>query len=390
MRGNCDVPAGVRAGFHEPNSPRLVEQLLGALDRGAIPVLAHPRWPAIFAADAMQRAGVGEACQIEAAATLLFTSGSTAAPKIVVHSLAAHLAAAHASAERVPFGPDHRWLLSLPLCHVGGLSLLFRTVVAGATLVLPEPDERLADAVLRTRPSHVSLVATQLRELLRQPRVVAVLAACEVVLLGGGPCPGELVRRALDAGVPLRRTYGMTEMGSQIATEPSGAARMVPLRGVDLRIDEAAELWVRGPARFLGYLVDEELELPFVDGWFPTGDLATLDDEAGLEIHGRRDNQFVSGGENVQPEAVEAAFAARGIEVVVVAVADERYGARPVAFTVDGAAHGAVAEQILPSYARPVAWLELPATRGLKLRRAELRRLAEARLGDPPLGDPPQ
>ncbi|MEC8253454.1 MAG: AMP-binding protein, partial [Planctomycetota bacterium] len=145
--------ARLRIGFHEPNSPALIQQLVDALDAGAIPALAHPRWPKDVAADALRRAGADEPWQGAPIATLLFTSGSTAAPKIVAHTLDAHLTAARASKERVPYGPGDRWLLSLPLCHVGGLSLLFRTVCAGATLVLPDPEEPLAAAVARTRPT---------------------------------------------------------------------------------------------------------------------------------------------------------------------------------------------------------------------------------------------
>lgn len=374
--------ARLRIGFHEPNSPALIQQLVDALDAGAIPVLAHPRWPKDLATDALRRAGAGEPWPGAPIATLLFTSGSTAAPKIVAHTLDAHLAAARASKERVPYGPGDRWLLSLPLCHVGGLSLLFRTVFAGATLVLPDPEEPLAAAVTRTRPTHLSLVATQLRDLLEDPASTDALRGCAAVLLGGGPCPEALVAQARDAGVAIRRTYGMTEMGSQIATERDGHVSALP--GVELKTDQEQQLWVRGPAMFCGYLEGEELRQPLEEGWFATRDLARLTAEGALTIIGRRDHQFVSGGENVQPEAVEAVLAARGVEALIVAVADDRYGARPVAFTRDGNAHDALATELLPSFARPIAWLAMPPTRGLKPQRGELARLAAARLGTSP------
>ena len=380
IRGRADVDVGERVGLHEPNSPALVDRVVGVLEVGGVPVLAHPRWPAAVARAALRRAGAGATWRGHPIATLLFTSGSTAAPKVVAHSMAAHLAAAAASGDRVPYGSEHRWLLSLPLCHVGGLSLLFRTVVAGATLVLPEPNERLCEAVTRTRPSHLSLVATQLRDLLADPEACEALAACDEVLLGGGPAPEALLQRSRALGVRLRRTYGMTEMASQIATEDEG--RVLPLRGVECRTDEVGQLWVRGPSLFEGYVEDDEVTRPFEDGWFATGDLGQLSDARGLEIHGRRDNQFVSGGENVRPEAVEAALAERGVAAIVVPICDARYGARPVAFTEDGVARDEVAARALPDFARPVAWLQLPTTDGLKPRRHELTELAAARLAN--------
>ena len=370
--------ARLRIGFHEPNSPALIQQLVDALDAGAIPALAHPRWPKDVAADALRRAGADEPWQGAPIATLLFTSGSTAAPKIVAHTLDAHLTAARASKERVPYGPGDRWLLSLPLCHVGGLSLLFRTVCAGATLVLPDREEPLAAAVARTRPTHISLVATQLRDLLEDPASTAALKGCAAVLLGGGPCPEALVTRARDAGVALRRTYGMTEMGSQIATEQAG--RVVALPGVEVRTDADEQLWVRGPSIFSGYLEGDALRRPFDAGWFATGDLAEIADDGAIRVLGRRDHQFVSGGENVRPEAVEAALAERGVEAVIVPIPDDRYGARPVAFTAGGRSHDDVARARLPDYARPVAWLELPPTRAIKPLRAELEKLAHTLL----------
>ncbi|MEX1023503.1 MAG: AMP-binding protein [Planctomycetota bacterium] len=370
--------AGARSGVYEPNSPALVERLVAELNGGVVPILAHPRWPRALAERALDRAGRGRPWRGAPLATLLFTSGSTAEPKVVAHTLAAHLANARASAERLPFQEGHRWLLSLPLCHVGGLSLVFRAVVGGATLALPEPGASLAASLVELRPTHLSLVPTQLRALLDDPSLAAALARLEGLLVGGGPCPPEWVAEARAAGVPVRTTYGSTECASQVATsrvdDPPSAAR--PLPGVELAFDEAGELRVRTPSLFAGYLEDDRLRTPFEDGWFPTGDLGRIDAEGRLELVGRRDNQFVSGGENVQPEAIEAAFRARGHEVVVVGVPDERFGARPVAFTPDGVSLDALAEELLPDFARPVAWHALGATDGWKPRRAELARRA--------------
>lgn len=371
----------LRIGLNEPNSLRLAARILTALDRGALPVLAHPRWPEALVARAFERAGVGHKWTGTPLGTLLFTSGSTAEPKIVAHTLEAHLASARASGQRTPFGPGDRWLLSLPLCHVGGLAVLFRTLVGGATAVLPRAGSKIVEALVENDVTHVSLVATQLASVLADERATRRLAAARAVLVGGGPCPDALLRRALERGIPVRQTYGMTEFGSQVATstsdDPFTAGRVLP--GFELKIVDD-EILVRGPGAFAGYLDGDRLDDPRSDGWFRTGDLGSLDDAERLRVSGRRDLRFISGGENVSPEAIEAAFAEAGHVVVVVSVPDERFGRRPVAFTADGGSLDSIARERLPDFMRPIAWLPLPDESGLKLRRGELERLAIERL----------
>ena len=141
------------------------------------------------------------------------------------------------------------------------------------------------------RVTLVSLVPTMLTRLLdaglREP---PSLRRC---LLGGGPMAPALLARARDAGVPVSPSFGMTETGSQIATDG------FPLLGAELSLSAAGELLVRGPSVSAGALS--------ADGWLHTGDLATLDDDDGrLAIIGRRSDMIVSGGENVAPAAVEA------------------------------------------------------------------------------------
>jgi O-succinylbenzoic acid--CoA ligase len=360
LRATPPPPPG-RVRVHEERSASLVVRLFACLRAGSTPVLAHPRWPADMAERAFARAG-----EAEGRATVLFTSGSTGEPKVVVHDEEAHLASAKASGLRTPFGPGDRWLLSLPLCHVGGLSLLYRAADAGGALAIPAPGSSLTSSLERLAPTHVSLVATQLRRLLDDDRGRAALARAREVLVGGGPCPEGLIARAREAGVPLRQTYGCTEMASQVCTSARGAAETcgAPLPGYEVRVDDG-EILVRGPSAMRG-----------VDGWYRTGDLGRVDEDR-LTVVGRRDNLFISGGENIQPEAIERALAGADREVIVVPVADEEYGARPVAF-VRGPLDGveALARERLPSFMRPVAWHALGAQAGLKPRRDELTRRA--------------
>ena len=166
------------------------------------------------------------------AGTIVETSGSSGRPKLCVHALDAHLSSARAAAKELDLDVDDRWLLSLPLHHVGGLAILFRSIVSGATVVMPAPDERTGDAVARTSPTRVSMVATQLADALEDRSATHALRAARTVLAGGGPIPLALRQRAVALSIPLVVSYGSTEAASMIAASPallSAPSRVVPL-----------------------------------------------------------------------------------------------------------------------------------------------------------------
>ncbi|MCE9616470.1 MAG: o-succinylbenzoate--CoA ligase [Lentisphaerae bacterium] len=310
----------------------------------------------------------------DAPVTVIFTSGSTATPKAALHSLGNHLASAAASNRLHGLTAADRWLLSLPLYHVGGLAIVFRCLLAGATIAIPERDEDLAAALVRLSITQLSMVPTQLARLVERPgaRPPPSLAC---LLLGGAPAPDALVQAALAQGWPVRKTYGLTEMSSQVtAVTPGASAAQAlsagrPLDGVDLRLRADGEILVRGAGRFLGYW-ENGRPVPPVDaeGWLATGDLGRLDASGYLTVTGRKDNLFISGGENIQPEEIEAALQAlpHVAQAMVVPVADAVFGQRPVACVrlhrgpLDGAALAQALAADLPRYKIPVAFFGWP------------------------------
>ena len=332
----------------------------------------------------------------DAPATLLATSGSTGEPKLAMLSLENHRANAAASNRNIEVLPGDRWLLSLPLYHVSGLGIVFRCVLAGAAVVAPAPGEPLEDAIRRLNVTHLSVVATQLQRLLNTPSGRDALRQLKAVLVGGGATPADLIERAADCTVPLFTTYGLTETASQVTTTPPGAARDVlktsgaPLVPGTVRVSDAGEIQVRGQTLFLGYLqADGALRRPVTaDGWFPTGDLGQFDAGGNLVVTGRKDNMFVSGGENIHPEEIEAALCAlEDVErAIVVPVPDSDYGYRPLAFivpapgfAVDPASLRERLARMLPRYKLPVrclAWPESVAQTGIKPDRGLLRNVA--------------
>jgi O-succinylbenzoic acid--CoA ligase len=312
----------------------------------------------------------------DAPATLIYTSGSAGKPKAAVHSYRNLTVAAQAAVTFNELRAGDRWLLSLPLWHVGGLSVLFRCLRAGAAVVIPAASETLGAALELRSVTHLSLVPTQLKRLLALPLAPASLVALRVLLLGGAPIPAALLAEAVARGWPVCATYGLTEMTSQVATVAAGATHTKrvqgphPLPGVELHITAEGEILVRGPMLFLGYWEQGAVRLPLTPaGWFATGDLGHVQPGGGLAVIGRRDNLFISGGENIQPEEVEGALEALpGVDVAaVVALPDDEFGHRPCAYVrmhdgePDGAALRAQLAARLPAFKIPIWFRAWPA-----------------------------
>ena len=162
------------------------------------------------------------------------------------------------------------------------------------------------------------------------------------VLLGGGPVPPALMRRAADAGFPVSQTYGLTEACSTVTLAEPGDLETAGPRAPRHRPDRAAdgEILISGPT--------------VVGEWdaLRTGDLGRLDDEGRLTVIGRKSDTIVTGGENVAPAEVEA-------------VLEEH----------PGVAEAAVFARPHPEWGESVIALVVPRRRG----RPERRRAARAR-----------
>jgi O-succinylbenzoic acid--CoA ligase len=263
---------------------------------------------------------------------ILHTSGTTAAPKPVHLTYGNFRASAAAAQANLPLRPDDRWLCVLPLFHVGGLSILTRTALYGASAIVHErfDAEAVRDSLESGEATVVSLVATMLRRL--RDAGLSHAPGLRAALVGGGPVPRDLLEWGREAGLPLLQTYGMTETCSQIATAAAGSDAARPLSGVDVRIGDGGEILIRGPmvsASALG-----------ADGWLHSGDRGFLDDEGFLHVEGRIKDVIVTGGENVAAAEVEEALVAHPAvaDAAVVGRPDTEWGEAVTAFVVvDGA-----------------------------------------------------
>ncbi|MDJ0652231.1 MAG: AMP-binding protein [Simkaniaceae bacterium] len=258
-------------------------------------------------------------------ATYLFTSGTTAKPKIACHTLGNHYYSALGSNAYLPIEKGNRYHLSLPLYHIAGLALLFRTFLAGATVALSEHVKDI---------THLSLVSTQLKRLLNEKTI----SPYKHILIGGAQIPFSLYQKALNRNINLYPTYGMTEMSSQIATQFDQAFFSLghPLPYRELQIGKGGEILVKGKVLFKGYLQgDGTFALPLnSEGYFATRDLGSYCAKTGLQVWGRKDRLFISGGENIHPEEIEKLLT--NIEGIIRAevrpIPDKEFGFRPTAY----------------------------------------------------------
>lgn len=338
---------------------------------------------------------------------IVFTSGTTGRPKGAMLTYGNHFWNATASAYHVGVLPDDRWLSILPLYHVGGLAVLFRSCLYGTAAVLQEGFD--LDMVNRSLDEEaitlISLVPTMLYRLL--PARTRWPERLRLVLLGGAAAAPELVAQAAVAGVPLATTYGLTEASSQVATMlPEGVrrkpgsvgrpllfnqVRVVDDAGAALPAGEVGEVIVRGPTVMAGYYGEPEATARTLrDGWLHTGDVGYLDEEGDLWVVQRRSDIILSGGENVYPAEVETVLRAHPAiaEVAVVGLPDAEWGEQVAALVVRAAGQELTAGELrdfarqrLAGYKLPrrIAFVEaLPQTASGKIARAAVREMLQA------------
>jgi O-succinylbenzoic acid--CoA ligase len=335
--------------------------------------------------------------------TLLWTSGSAGAPRVVCLSLASQVHSAGAANGRLAFRSDDAWLASLGLAHVGGLAIILRCALAGGRLVLAPPrfePRHLLELLRSARVTHVSVVPAMLDHLLEADSDAPLPDRLRCVLVGGDATPAPLVSRAVQRGWPLALTYGLTEAASQVATAPPDLVRRkagtagAPLDGVEIQIATDGEIRVGGPTVMLGYLGHAGGLTGVRDGQVRTGDRGRLDEEGHLWVTGRVASRIVTGGSNVDPAEVEHILVThpRVRAAGVVGIADEVWGERVVALIVARppcapeefeADLAAWARRKLSGPRYPREWVfvrQLPLTTTGKPDRVALRNLATAAL----------
>ena len=435
----CGVGAHDPVGVWATNTLETVVTLHACMALGALLVPLHPTWEAtqvgqqaaraqcvcvltdqaragsalpmpVYAMDALMSPEPDSMLQTEVSlhepAAMLLTSGTTGQPKRVLLTWQNLVFSATGSAITLGHLPDDRWLCVLPVCHIAGLSILFRCALLGTTAVVPSgfDAKACAQAIASGEVTLASLVPTMLQDVLTHAQGRA--PAFRAVLLGGGAISDELLERARDAGIPVAPTYGMTEASSQIATLPpwsAGPGVGGPLVWTQVRLStesgpsasKEGRIEIKSPTCSPGYVEESAhveyigqnsrcLELSASPHWLDTGDWGRWDpDTAHLEILDRRTDLIVSGGENVSPQHVELVLQRHPdvARACVVGLPDPRWGAKVIAVV---QTRGAQALPDLDAWCRAhlapyevpkqvFVWAELPTTALGKINRAHVR-----------------
>ena len=279
-------------------------------------------------------------------ALIVFTSGTTGHPKGAVHTHRSLLAGVEAIRLAWGWEPDDHLILSLPLFHVHGLCAgLFGTLAAGASATVMDRFD--PERVLRAVPGSTMFfgVPTMYHRLAQTDRAKE-LAALRLCVAGSAPLAADLWRAFADDGVSVLERYGMSEtlltLSNPLVGERRAGSVGLPLPGTEAQVaepdqDGIGELLVRGPSLCRGYWERPEANrASWRQGWFATGDLASVADDGYFSIRGRNTELIITGGHNVYPAELEAVLSRHPSvsEVAVIGVASPEWGESVVAFVV--------------------------------------------------------
>jgi len=337
-----------------------------------------------------------------------FTSGTTGTPKIVPLKRRQLQHAAEGSAVNFKPDPGSFWLLCMPLNHIGGISVILRSLIYGSGVYrLPYFDrEKVMDLLKNeTRIQAVSLVPTMLKRLLSSPGF-EIHNYFKAVLLGGAPVPQKLLNEIAEQRVPAIPSFGMTETCAQIAAvniknlpvlDSGLAGSIFPGNDISIRDNdhrpkkngEMGNIWLKGPQVFDGYFNQYDNRNRFdKEGWFNTNDTGWLDEHNQLFVYSRRSDLIISGGENISPFEVEQALH-NLVEIEEAAVAglpDEEWGEVVTAFivlkndySIDLPGLRKKLGDQLPNFKKPRKLIlveSLPKNQSGKIRRNQLKRFA--------------
>lgn len=293
------------------------------------------------------------AAALDDAVAIVFTSGTTGAPKGAWYTHRNLLALAEIEARRYPDGAPRfakHLAAGLSFAHVGFMARIgIHIGTRGASIIQDAFDPGLMlETIARERLEHLGCFPTQAIMLLDHPeRTHHDLSSLRSVLLGGAPSSPALIRRVQETlGVRVVVRYSSTEVGIATGSLPDDSIDVLattvgkPTPGVELRIVDAENrpvetgavgtVVVRSPATMRGYWKNPEATAHTIDadGWVHTGDLGWLDEAGYLHLRGRESEMFIRGGFNVYPSEIEDVLARHPkiARVAVVGVFHERYG----------------------------------------------------------------
>jgi acyl-CoA synthetase (AMP-forming)/AMP-acid ligase II len=396
------------------------DDVLVIADDQAKSSLAGVGHPVIDRDDWLESTGSGPLAEewpndAEAIAVLLYTSGTTSAPKAAILRHRHLLSYIFSSVDFGSADESDAVAVTVPPYHVAGVANLVSNIYAGRRLVYLDAfsPEHWLDTVRQEAVTHAMVVPTMLARIVDSlaGQDGAGVASLRTLSYGGSRIAPSIVARALELfpTTDFVNAYGLTETSSTIALlgpedhrsaiasdDPAvrarlgSAGRLIPgieaevrdSDGASLPVGHVGELWLRGEQVSGEYLsTNSPLD---AEGWFPTRDRCSFDAEGYLFIEGRSDDTIIRGGENIAPGEIEEVLVQHPsvAEVAVVGVADDEWGQRIAAVVVAAPGHVLDADELrafvrgqLRTSKTPdqiVAWEALPYTDTGKLLRREV------------------
>jgi fatty-acyl-CoA synthase len=317
---------------------------------------------------------------------LVYTSGTTGVPKGAVHTQAALLANARASAWAHDFVPGDKVLSTLPLFHVGGLCIqTLPALLAGVPVVLHPRFDPTAwlDEMATSRPTLSLLVPATMRAVFEHPRWADTPLTClRGIMTGSSTVPVAYLETLHARGVPVGQVYGTTEtgpvsivlrlsdamarVGASGWPHPQAQVKLIDAQGQEVAPGETGEVCIRADNLMRGYWsADGQAGVGLQEGWFHSGDLGQRAEDGCITIVGRSKDMIISGGENIYPAEIENLLVTlSGVaECAVVGLPDVRWGEVPVAVLVranDAAGQALDAEVVLQHLQSRIARFKLP------------------------------
>jgi O-succinylbenzoic acid--CoA ligase len=245
-------------------------------------------------------------------ALILFTSGASGKPKAVTLSFENLIQSALTGKKVLNQTSDDKWLASLPFYHIGGFSIIFRALMFGTSIIIPDSlsKDDLIQSINRYKPTLASLVSNQLKKFVDSDFMPP--KELRTVLLGGGFFHTDLILKAIDKGWKIAKVYGSTETSSfvsfmnyeELKRKPGASGKTIPPNKII--ITDEGEIAVQSHTVMKGYYNnDEETFSRLKNDFYYSGDQGYIDDEGYLFVEARRNDLIVSGGENINPVEVE-------------------------------------------------------------------------------------
>jgi oxalate---CoA ligase len=318
----------------------------------------------------------------QASAFILQTSGTTSEPKLIPYSHRNMLATAARVRDWYMLTPDDRCLCVSPVYYCHGLTLTFLVpLITGGSAAFPtelsrfEPNEWFVELAPTWYSAAPTLHRHILDKLVQAPDPIK-MHLLRFVMSGGGQLPETVCKGLQEAlGVAVFEHYGASEAAQISANRPlaskigtcgipdSDVVRVVGEDGRDVARGQKGELWLGGPSLFSGYLGRPELNAEtFVDGWFRTGDVGSLDNEGFLTLHGRKQELINRGGEKITPFEVDEVLMRHPAvaEAAAYPVPHPRLGEDVAAAVVLRPGFAVTPEELRKFMSSHLAWFKIP------------------------------